>query len=118
MIHSVPEVLQGLRKGPLSLMNTASDLPYSSPHPEALVPVFIPSLASLLVRAESLKGADLTEPEALAIRDGAIYMMMSRERAQAMNAGRGYDDLDPENVWQSFLDLKRSVSGALHDTGQ
>jgi hypothetical protein len=68
----------------------------------ALVPVFVPSLASLLMKAESESPHPLTREQVLAIRDAAMVMMLPREVAEL----RGYDDLDPEECWEEWQRLR------------
>ena len=80
----------------------------AKPSPD-LVPVFIPTLAALLLNREKEKGSDLTPEEVLAIRDQATCMMMRRDLAAAMDEKRGYSDLNPERCWEEFLDLKREL---------
>ncbi len=75
---------------------------------EGLVPVFIPSLISLLLNREQVKGEPLTEAEILSIRDSAICVMTPVDKVQAVVEARGYDDIDPENCWQEVLQNKSS----------
>ena len=84
-----------------------------APQPEpAQTIVFVPTLGSLLVRAENLKGAPLTEPEVLGIRDNAICMTVSPEQARAIAESRGYEDLDPEHVWAEWQQLRAELGRA------
>lgn len=53
----------------------------------------------LLTKAEADKGEPLTEDEVLAIRDEGSVVMLSLTDAEAIAAGRGHDDIDPEDVW-------------------
>jgi len=69
---------------------------------DGLIPVPIPPLIAMLVRFQEEKGADLTEVEVLAYRDNAVCMVMDRARAAQMAEGRGYADLDLENVWADW----------------
>ena len=57
---------------------------------------------AFLVNRRDAKGADLTEDEVLSYRDGAICMVMDRSVAEQGVQSRGYDDLDLDNVWQSW----------------
>jgi hypothetical protein len=72
-----------------------------------LVLVFIPSLAALLTRAEQLKGKPLTKREVEAIRDQANVVATPRDVAEDLAKTRGYDDVDPENVWNEWRKLSR-----------
>lgn len=74
----------------------------------SLVPVFIPRLATLLVRAEELKGEPLTEDEAMAIRDHAICVMLPAENAEAMTEVRG-PDIDPDEYWTGWQRLRTEL---------
>jgi hypothetical protein len=84
---------------------------------EGLVPVFIPALAPLLLRAEQLKGSPLTEAEVLRVRDAANRVMMTPREAQNIEAGRGYQDLDPENCWAEWQRLRLELTED-HSDGQ
>lgn len=77
---------------------------------EPVVIVFVPALAPLLVRAEQLKGAPLTEAEVVRIRDEAICVTMTQSQARALAENRGYDDLDPENCWSQWLVLREEIA--------
>ena len=74
-----------------------------------LVPVFIPSLVVLLLNLEKKKGSPLTRDEVLDIRDNAVAMMLPLSMARELAEKRGYDDLDPENCWSEFLELKNQM---------
>jgi hypothetical protein len=76
-----------------------------------LVPVFIPSLAALLLNAERGKGAALTETEVLDIRDRGVCMMMPVEQRDQLTGSRGYRDIDPENCWAEWLALRVELDG-------
>jgi hypothetical protein len=78
---------------------------------EELFLVPIPSLISLLVRHHSDKGAPLTEEEVLAIRDKCTCVAMPAHARDAMNESRGYEDVDPEYVWEDWQDYLRATSG-------
>lgn len=75
---------------------------------DALVPVFIPTLVALLVAAETKKGSPLLEEEVLAIRDAGICMVVRASMVAQVAEERGYDDLDPANVWQEWLAFSES----------
>jgi hypothetical protein len=72
-----------------------------------LIPVFMPALVALLMRAEQDKGAPLTEAEVLAIRDGATCVMSPRHAADAVTEARGYDDLVPEDCWSQWQEFRQ-----------
>jgi uncharacterized protein YegJ (DUF2314 family) len=76
------------------------------PGQQDLVPVFIPALGPLLIHAEDAKGTPLTEAEAITIRDRAAVVMMVRDDAIKMDQSRGYQDIDPENLWHDWQQLR------------
>ncbi|MBA2116339.1 hypothetical protein [Bremerella alba] len=73
-----------------------------------LVPVFVPSLASVLIAAEDKKGEPLTPDEVIQIRDDAVCIMASKNDAAKMEETR-YRDLEPENCWHEFQMLRRDM---------
>lgn len=75
---------------------------------EDLVPVFVPSLAAVLIAQEDKKGEPLTPEEVLQIRDDAICIMMPLAEASKMEEHR-YRDIDPENCWYEFQLLRREL---------
>lgn len=72
-----------------------------------LVQIFNPSLAALLLAAENDKGSPLTEDEVIAIRNSATVMMVPEESAAEMSKKRGYKDIDPDNCWMEWCELRR-----------
>lgn len=70
---------------------------------DELVPVFIPALVALLIRAEQLKGSPLTEAQVVAIRDNADCMMLPAATKADIEEERGYADIDPERCWEEWL---------------
>jgi hypothetical protein len=72
-----------------------------------LVQIFNPSLAALLLAAENDKGSPLTEDEVIAIRNSATVMMVPEESAAEMSKKRGYKDIDPDNCWQEWCELRK-----------
>jgi hypothetical protein len=77
-----------------------------------LIPVFIPALVAILLNAERKKGSPLTEQEVLDIRDGCVYMMMPVEHAIALDAQRGYNDIDPERAWEQWQEARAQLEAA------
>ena len=67
---------------------------------------FVPPLITLLVAAERAKGSPLTEPEVIEIRDTAACMAVPASIARAMADSRGYDDLDPDRVWEQWQERR------------
>lgn len=76
---------------------------------EDLVPVFIPSLAAVLINHERAKGQPLTEAEVLTIRDKCAVVMLQRPDADALATRRGYLDIDPDRCWPEWLALRSSL---------
>jgi hypothetical protein len=70
--------------------------------PEGLVLLFMPSLAALLDQAEQLKGSSLTEEQVIRIRDAAQVVVTLAQPAAAVEENRGYADVSPANVWESW----------------
>lgn len=75
-----------------------------------MVIVPIPPLVTLLVHLEEQKGAPLTEEEVLKARDGAVCMTMRASHAAALAAKRGYDDIDLENVWNEWRQIRTELA--------
>lgn len=67
--------------------------------------LFIPSLISLLVSKAEEKGSPLTKEEVIDIRDNATAIITDAEGALAVAERRGYQDIDPENCWDDWLDF-------------
>jgi hypothetical protein len=67
-----------------------------------LIFLFMPSLVATLANKEKEKGAPLTEAEVLQIRDACPVVMSPPLAAQKVTEARGYDDIDPENVWSEW----------------
>ena len=72
-----------------------------------LITVYNPSLSALLLAAEKDKGAPLTVPEVLAIRDSATVLNVPAEHAQQLEQKRGYKDINADNVWAEWQELKK-----------
>lgn len=80
---------------------------------EELVPFFMPALSAVLLNAEDKKGEPLTYDEVIRIRDGAPCIMMRVDHAQQMAESRGCDDIDPENCWYDWQQLRRELGRKL-----
>lgn len=81
------------------LGNRKSDEP---PEDEEVIIVPVPALVAVLVALENRKGVPLIESEVLEARDGAACITMRISHAAAVAQKRGYDDLDPENIWAEW----------------
>jgi hypothetical protein len=82
-----------------------------------LIPVFMPALILLLHHAERLKGELLTESEVLAIRDQGVCIMLRVEHAIALDEKRGYNDLDPDLVWEQWQEARVQLVQSGSDPG-
>jgi hypothetical protein len=69
---------------------------------EPLVIVPMPSLLSILVALEDKKSEPLTESEVLKARDGAVSVALPLSVAQKVAKERGYEDIDPDRVWEEW----------------
>jgi hypothetical protein len=76
--------------------------------PEKLIITPIPSLAAVLLHHEQEKGSDLTEEEVLFIRDNAVCVTLPVAAHRGVEESRGYKDVDLDDTWASWLELKRS----------
>jgi hypothetical protein len=77
---------------------------------DPLIPVFIPALVVLLLQRERAKGSQLTREEVMNIRDKGVCMMMRKSHASKMADSRGYDDLDPDFVWEQWQEVRLTLS--------
>lgn len=69
---------------------------------ESLVIMPMPALVAVLLHHEQQKGAPLTEAEVNAIRDGCDCTMVPVSVVPKIVESRGYDDIDPEAVWEQW----------------
>ena len=74
---------------------------------DPLIPVFTPALIVLLTAREREKGTALTEADVFEIRDNGHCVMLPESRAVELDEERGYNDLDPEQCWEQWLEFKR-----------
>jgi hypothetical protein len=77
---------------------------------DPLVPVFVPSLGEMLLEEEAVRGRELTEREVLAIRDQTTIVLLPVSQVKKMDASRGYPDLDPEDCWRQYQELRNKRS--------
>ncbi|MGL5872591.1 MAG: hypothetical protein ACRC2R_09515 [Xenococcaceae cyanobacterium] len=64
-----------------------------------------------MAQHEQKKDTLLTEDEVIAIRDKSIVMMMAISRAEQMSQMRGYHDIDPDNCWQEWQQIREYWRG-------
>lgn len=69
---------------------------------DRLIITHIPSLVATLLNKERAKGAPLTREEVETIRDEAPARVLTPEQRAAVDKGREYDDIDPENAWEDW----------------
>lgn len=82
-----------------------------------LVPIFIPALSAVLTAAEEEKGSPLTEKEVLNIRDNSVTIMSPISVIDKLIETRGYEDVDPENVWNDWLLLRDQMGKEVNSDG-
>lgn len=83
--------------------------------PMAVIPVFIPALALLLRQAEQAKGSPLTRAEVLQTRDKGACMMLRASAVLELDDKRGFRDIDPENCWEEWQELRQAMEGGGRD---
>src|SRR5438045_406566 len=69
----------------------------------------MPTLVSLLLRAEQDKGGALTDPEVIASRDGCTCVALPEAVAAGVAKDRGYDDIDPERCWEQWQIARKEL---------
>lgn len=78
---------------------------------EQLTANFVPLLGQMLALGEEQKGSRLTEKEVIAIRDKAPCIMVPSEVARALEEKRGFRDVNPENCWADWNQLRVEFTG-------
>jgi hypothetical protein len=81
----------------------------SRPNPEGLIIAFMPALGAWLQRAEKQKGSDLSATEVARIRDSAPAIALRPEQLLALREDRGYEDVDPLRVHESWCEFKSDL---------
>ena len=76
---------------------------------DKLVLQFIPALVVILKSEEDRKGSPLSEQEVLTIRDSAVCMSLPMSAAIALEKSRGYPDIDPENCWIEWCEIRNQL---------
>jgi len=74
-----------------------------------LVFLFIPALVAVLAREENDMGRPLTRVEVESIRDRCNCVMSPRDVAETVRDERGYDDIDPDNAWAEWQEIRREL---------
>jgi hypothetical protein len=76
---------------------------------ENLKLVHIPALVAVLLNAEKKKGSPLTEQEVINIRDSSQCMAMPFDVAEKVAKERGYADINPENAWDEWQNVRQDL---------
>jgi hypothetical protein len=74
-----------------------------------LVPVFIPSLVSVLMGRELDKGGPLTKQEVIAIRDHSTTIMLRKSEAAGLDTKRGYNDVNAARCWETWKKVRKTL---------
>ena len=82
-----------------------------SDSPDPMIPVPVPPLAVLLLTMQERMGRPLTKIEVIIARDHCHCIMMPRSQMLAMERERGYVDVDPNNVWDAWLQFLSEQGG-------
>ncbi|KTS70914.1 hypothetical protein RBJ15_10665 [Pantoea sp. BS_4] len=72
--------------------------------------VFIPALVTLLVSKEKEKGLALTRNGVEAIHYNATAITLPEDIAFSMVESRGYNDMEPEDVWNARQAFKSNIT--------
>jgi hypothetical protein len=70
----------------------------------------IPPLLVALIDREKEKGAPLTQREVEALRDQARCLVLPPSVARALQAQRGYADIDRDNCWEDWCARRERLS--------
>ncbi|MEN6463878.1 MAG: hypothetical protein ABFD62_01730 [Syntrophaceae bacterium] len=79
-----------------------------------LVPIFVPSLIAILLNGEEIKGECLTREEAEAIRDKSYSIMLPESMLEVMKENRGYQDINPDNCWEEYMEIRSAREHSAH----
>lgn len=77
-------------------------------HAQDLAPYIIPSLVGMLTYLEKEKGEDLTQEEVLDVRERAVAIVLSKEDRRKLDEARGYQDFNPEYIWEEWCAHKNA----------
>ncbi len=70
-----------------------------------LVP--IPSLVSILLKAEKYKAGPLNQTEVLEIRDNCTCINMTEKQYQELCDERSYSDINPDSCWEDWQIIRQ-----------
>ena len=80
---------------------------------DRLVIVAIPPLVVLIKQLEKIKGSPLSQEEVETIRDNAVCMRLPQSVARQMAKTRGYEDIDPANVWVEWQAVRDQIRSGI-----
>lgn len=72
----------------------------------------VPALVAVLLAEEKAKGEPLTKEEVEELRDQAECIAMPPHARKAVDESRGYQDIDPERVWEEWLRARPGLLNA------
>ncbi len=70
----------------------------------------VPALVAVLLAKEKEKGTPLTKDEVEKIRDQAECIAMPRDVREKVDESRGYQDINPENAWEEWLEVRKELT--------
>ncbi len=73
------------------------------------IKMYNPPLVAMLLRAEELKKASLKESEVIKIMNTAPFIMVPKDVAKKTAEQRGYEDVDINDVWNSWQSIKSQL---------
>ena len=76
---------------------------------DPIVPLFVPSLVTILKAAEDEKCSPLTEEEVINIRDISIVVTAPFTIRDEIWESRGYNDVSIENCWQDWCEIRKEL---------
>jgi hypothetical protein len=79
------------------------------PNPRRFVISFMPALGALLLAAERNKGSALTRSEVRRLLNRAPAIALSAKQVKQLAASRGYADVDPADLYASWLAFKQAA---------
>ena len=69
----------------------------------------VPALVAVLLAKEKEKGSPLTQDEVAEITDKAECIAMPRHARMKVDEARGYDDIDPEQAWEQWQQVRKDL---------
>ena len=95
----------------MSKCNGTSDNQGSGQEEEDLVPVFVPSLLTVLGSHENEKRRALSQNEVEELVDRSVVVLLTGNAAEELEVSRGYVDIDPESAYSEWIVRKFEVEG-------